>query len=64
MKTMFKIFKIEWNITQLERIIKRYQEELRLEVKDVIVLTNDDSGFSVGVIFEKGSEYEDTVQNL
>lgn len=64
MKTMFKIFKIEWNITQLERIIKRYQEELRLEVKDVIVLTNDDSDFSVGVIFEKGSEYENTVQSL
>lgn len=64
MKTIFKIFKIEWNITQLERIIKRYQEELRLEVKDVIVLTNDDSDFSVGVIFEKGSEYENTVQSL
>ena len=53
MKTMFKIFKIEWNISKLERIIKRYQEELRLEVKSVVVLRNYEDGDSIGVIFEK-----------
>lgn len=73
MKTMFKIFKIEGNISQLERFIKRYQEELRLEVRNVIVLGNYESGTMlgnyrnetiIGVIFEKGSEYENTVQSL
>lgn len=53
MKTMFKIFKIEWNIFKLERIIKRYQEELHLEVKSVVVLRNYEDGDSIGVIFEK-----------
>lgn len=64
MKTVFKVFKGYWDTTQLEKLIKRYQEELRLEVKNVIVLRNDDDDFSIGVIFEKGSEYENTVQSL
>lgn len=59
MKTMFKIFEIKWNIAQLERIIKRYQEELRLEVKSVTVLREYSEGTAIGVIFEKSSEYEE-----
>ena len=67
MKTEFKIFKIEGNISQLERFIKRYQEELRLEVKNVVLLGNYESETRlgnyinetiVGVLFEKGSENE------
>lgn len=73
MKTIFKTFKIEGNISQLERFIKRYQEELHLEVRNVIVLGNYESETRlgnyknetiIGVIFEKGSEYENTVQSL
>lgn len=63
MKTMFKIFEIEWNINKLERIIKRYQEELRLEVINIMVLREHSDVTIVGVIFEKSSEYEGQ-QNL
>lgn len=72
MNTIFKIFKIEGNISQLERFVKRYQEELRLEVKSVVVLGNYESETRlgnyknetiIGVIFEKGSKYKES-QNL
>lgn len=63
MKTIFKIFEIEWNISKLERIIKRYQEELRLEVRNIMVLREHSDVTIVGVIFEKSSEYEEP-QNL
>lgn len=63
MNTIFKIFKIEWDITKLEGIIKKYQEEFHLEVRNIMVLRNYEDGADIGVIFERVKEIGEQ-QNL
>lgn len=63
MKTKFEIFKIEGNISQLERFIKRYQEEHHLEIKDIMLIRNSEDKPVVGVLFEESREYKEQLRN-
>lgn len=63
MKTEFKIFTTNWGFYAIEDLIKEYQKEHHLEVRNVVVLRRTEEGLVVGAIFEKSSEYKKP-QNL
>ena len=57
MKTEFKIFKTNWGYYTIEDLIKEYQKEHHLEVRNVVVLRRTEEGLVVGVVFEKHRNY-------
>lgn len=59
MKTEFKIFTTNWGFYAIEDLIKEYQKENHLEVRNVVVLRRTEEGLVVGAIFEKSSEYKE-----
>ena len=61
MKTEFKIFKGAHD--SLGELIKEYQKEHHLEIKNVVFIENYDAKNIIGVIFEKSSKYGEP-QNL
>ena len=68
MKTEFKIFKTNWGYYTIEDLIKEYQKEHHLEVRNVVVLRRTEEGLVVGVIFEEdiassfNSKYRDSIK--
>ncbi|KPH55454.1 hypothetical protein HPU229334_08395 [Helicobacter pullorum] len=58
MKTEFKIFESEYFTYLLEEDIKEYQEKHNAEIKNVVLIRNDDDKAIIGVLFEKRSEDE------
>lgn len=59
MKTEFKIFTTNWGFYAIEDLIKEYQKEHHLEVRNVVVLRRTQEGLVVGAIFEESSEYKE-----
>lgn len=57
MKTEFKIFESE-SFYLLEEDIKEYQEKHNAEIKNVVLIENNDVETIIGVLFEKRSEDE------
>ena len=57
MKTEFKIFESE-SFYLLEEDIKEYQEKHNAEIKNVVLVENNDVETIIGVLFEKRSEDE------
>lgn len=57
MKTEFKIFESEY-FHLLEEDIKEYQEKHNAEIKNVVLIENNDVETIIGVLFEKRSEDE------
>ena len=53
MKTEFKIFESDMGYSKIEDLIEEYQNKHHLEIKQVVVLRNDDYDFTIGVMFEK-----------
>ena len=53
MKTEFKVFDSDWGYSKIEDLIQEYQEKYHLEIKDVVMLKNDDCNIAIGVVFEK-----------
>ena len=53
MKTLFRIFKGYRNCSKIEDLIEKYQDKHHLEIKQVVVLRNDDDDYTIGVIFER-----------
>lgn len=68
MKTQFKVFKSTWGYHTIEDLIKEYQEEHHLEVRNVVVLRSTEEGLVVGAIFEEdivsnfNSKYRDSIK--
>ena len=58
MKTEFKIFESDWVYYKIEELIKEYQEKHNAEVKNVVLIRNNDDKAIIGVLFEKRSEDE------
>ena len=58
MKTEFKIFESDLGYYKIEELIKKYQEEHNVEVKNVVLIENNDVETIIGVLFEKRSEDE------
>lgn len=58
MKTEFKIFESDWGYFTMEDNIKEYQKEHHLEIKDVLLIKNNEGNLIFGVLFEKRSENE------
>ena len=58
MKTEFKIFESDLGYYKIEELIKKYQEEHNVEVKNVVLIENNDVEIIIGVLFEKRSEDE------
>ncbi|HJF82908.1 hypothetical protein [Helicobacter pullorum] len=58
MKTEFKIFESDYFTYLLEEDIKEYQEKHNAEIKNVVVVRNNDDKAIIGVLFEKRSEDE------
>lgn len=56
MKTEFKIF--EGDYASLEEDIKEYQEKHNAEIKNVVLIENNDVETIIGVLFEMRSEDE------
>ena len=42
MKTQFKVFKSTWGYHTMEDLIKEYQEEHHLEIKDIMLIRNSE----------------------
>lgn len=59
MKTEFKVFKSDWGYSKIEELIREYQKEHHLEIKNVVAIRNDDCNILVGAVFEVSSEYEE-----
>ena len=59
MKTEFKIFESDYGYASLEVDIKEYQEKHNLEIKNVVLIKNNDVETIIGVVFEKSSEDEE-----
>ena len=53
MKTLFRIFKGYRNCSKIEDLIEKFQNKYHLEIKQVVVLRNDDHDFTIGVVFER-----------
>lgn len=60
MKTEFKVFKSDWGYSKMEELIREYQKEHHLEIRNVVAIKNDVCDIVVGVVFEVSSEYEET----
>ena len=58
MKTEFKIFESDYASYRLEEDIKEYQENHNAEIKNVVLIENNDVETIIGVLFEKRSEDE------
>lgn len=58
MKTEFKIFKSDWDFHQIEKLIKEYQKEHHLEIKNVVFIKKFSDEIIFGVVFEMRSENE------
>lgn len=58
MRTEFKIFESEFASYSLEKAIKEYQEKHNMEIKDIVLIKNNEVETIIGVLFEKGSENE------
>lgn len=58
MKTEFKIFKSGWGFHTLEELIKEYQKEHHLEIKNVVFIKKFPDEIIFGVVFERRSENE------
>ncbi|KAB0574516.1 hypothetical protein F7P74_06170 [Helicobacter pullorum NCTC 12824] len=58
MKTEFKIFESDYFTYLLEEDIKEYQEKHNAEIKNVVLIRNNDDKAIIGVLFEKRSEDE------
>lgn len=58
MKTEFKIFESDYDYASLEEDIKEYQEKHNAEIKNVVLIENNDVETIIGVLFEKRSENE------
>ena len=58
MKTEFKIFESDYASYRLEEDIKEYQEKHNMEIKNVVLIKNNDVETIIGVLFEKRSENE------
>lgn len=59
MKTQFKVFKSTWGYHTMEDLIKEYQEEYHLEIKDIILIRSNEDKPVFGVLFEESSEYKE-----
>ena len=53
MKTEFKIFESDYFTYLLEEDIKEYQEKHNAEIKNVVLIRNNDDKAIIGVLFEK-----------
>lgn len=58
MRTEFKIFESDYFTYLLEEDIKEYQEKHNAEIKNVVLIRNNDDKAIIGVLFEKRSEDE------
>ena len=58
MRTEFKIFESEFASYSLEKAIEEYQEKHNAEIKNVVLIKNNEVETIIGVLFEKGSENE------
>lgn len=58
MRTEFKIFRSNWGFHTMENLIKEYQKEHHLEIKNVMLIKKYDDEIVFGVVFEKRSENE------
>lgn len=58
MKTEFKIFESDYASYRLEEDIKEYQQKINAEIKNVVLIENNDIETLIGVLFEKRSENE------
>lgn len=58
MKTEFKIFESEYASYKIEEDIKEYQEKHNAEIKNVVLIRDNDVETIIGVLFEKRSEDE------
>ena len=58
MKTEFKVFTSDLGFYELEESIKEYQEKHNAEIKNVVLIKNNDVETIIGAIFEKRSEDE------
>ena len=56
MKTEFKIFESDYFTYLLEEDIKEYQEKHNAEIKNVVLIRNNDDKAIIGVLFEKGDK--------
>ena len=69
MKTEFKIFRSDRGYSKIEDLIEKYQNEHHLEIKQLVVLRNDDYDFTIGVVFEEdiassfNSKYRDSCKS-
>ena len=63
MKTQFKVFKSTWGYHTMEELVKEYQEEHHLEIKDIMLIRNNEDKPVVGVLFEESSEYKEQLRN-
>ena len=59
MKTEFKIFESDLGFHTMENLIKEYQKEHHLEIKNVILIKKYDDEIVFGVVFEESSEYKE-----
>ena len=53
MKTEFKIFTSDYASYRLEEDIKEYQQKHNVEIKNVVLVENNDVETIIGVLFEK-----------
>ncbi|WP_278347333.1 hypothetical protein [Helicobacter pullorum] len=53
MKTEFKVFESDLGFYELEESIKEYQEKHHLEIKNVVLIRNNDDETIIGVVFKK-----------
>ena len=58
MKTEFKIFESDLGYYKVEELIKEYQEKHNAEIKNVVLIKNNDVETIIGVLFKKRSENE------
>lgn len=58
MKTEFKIFKSNWGFHTIEQLIKEYQKEHHLEIKNVVLIKTYSDEIVFGAVFEMRSENE------
>ena len=63
MKTEFKIFESDLGFHTMENLIKEYQKEHHLEIKNVILIKKYDDEIVFGVVFEESSEYKEQLRN-
>lgn len=53
MKTEFKIFESDLGYHKVEEDIKEYQEKHNAEIRNVVLIKNNDVETIIGVVFEK-----------